>query len=161
MRWIIPAGLVPTSGAVVGAPGPLSDLIQGETLSSVVLDGDAIRTRLAEGLSWSTCGPEIRSALHEALTQPGGWRIATDGAAELVGDDRLRAVVADVIDGPVGQLITSHGGRVEVVSVRDGVVEVSLSGACSGCPAARATLHNRLEHAIRAVYPDLVTVRRR
>ncbi len=159
MRWIIPAGLVPACGQVIEAPGPLSDLIHSETLASVVLETDAIRTRLADGLTWSTCGPDIRSALHEALSQPSGWLIATDGAAD--GDERLRAVVADVIDGPVGQLITSHGGRIDVVDVRDGVVEVSLSGACSGCPAARATLHNRLEQAIRAVYPELVTVRRR
>ncbi len=42
-----------------------------------------------------------------------------------------------------------------MLSVADGVVRVSLSGACSHCPASDLTLTGRMETAIRARCPWL------
>jgi len=45
------------------------------------------------------------------------------------------------------------------VDVRDGVVTVRLAGACHGCPAARSTLHGRLDHQLRRYAPALREVK--
>jgi NFU1 iron-sulfur cluster scaffold homolog, mitochondrial len=70
----------------------------------------------------------------------------------------LRAAAAAVIDGQAGELALSHGGRIELVDVRDGVVTVTMTGACRGCPAAGITLRHRLADQIRRRCPDLRTV---
>ena len=44
--------------------------------------------------------------------------------------------------------IHSHGGAVEVLAARDGVVRVRLSGACSGCTASAITLRHGVEEAL-------------
>ena len=49
--------------------------------------------------------------------------------------------------------IHSHGGRVEILDVRDGVVGVRLAGACSGCTASAVTLQEGIERALRDGFP--------
>jgi Fe-S cluster biogenesis protein NfuA len=45
--------------------------------------------------------------------------------------------------------IHQHGGEVEVLDVRHGVVRVRLSGACSGCTASSETLREGVEQSLR------------
>ena len=46
-------------------------------------------------------------------------------------------------------LARSHGGNIEVVRIEDGVVEVSLTGTCDGCPSSARTLSYGVEEALR------------
>ncbi len=52
----------------------------------------------------------------------------------------------------------SHGGEVEVLGVRNGVVRVRLTGACSGCTASAVTLREGVEEALREGLPGFVTL---
>jgi Fe-S cluster biogenesis protein NfuA/nitrite reductase/ring-hydroxylating ferredoxin subunit len=49
--------------------------------------------------------------------------------------------------------IHSHGGEVELISVEDGVVHVSMSGACQGCVGSAITLQRGVEAALREHFP--------
>jgi Fe-S cluster biogenesis protein NfuA/nitrite reductase/ring-hydroxylating ferredoxin subunit len=49
----------------------------------------------------------------------------------------------------------SHGGEVELLGVRDGVVHLHLRGTCDGCPSASTTLRLAIEDAIRAAAPEV------
>lgn len=44
--------------------------------------------------------------------------------------------------------IHSHGGKVEVLDVTDGVVRIHLGGACAGCTASAVTLQEGVEKAL-------------
>ncbi|HVL91926.1 MAG TPA: NifU family protein [Acidimicrobiales bacterium] len=46
-------------------------------------------------------------------------------------------------------LAESHGGSIEVVDVKDGVVKVKMSGTCNGCASSSATLTYGLEAALK------------
>lgn len=52
--------------------------------------------------------------------------------------------------------LASHGGSVEVVSIRDGVAHLRLQGSCKGCPASAATLELAIKKALDDAAPDLV-----
>jgi len=54
--------------------------------------------------------------------------------------------------------VHEHGGEVEVLSVEHGVVRVQLSGACSGCTSAAATLRDGVEEALREGLPGFVAM---
>jgi nitrite reductase/ring-hydroxylating ferredoxin subunit/Fe-S cluster biogenesis protein NfuA len=43
----------------------------------------------------------------------------------------------------------SHGGKLEVLGVENGVVRVRLSGSCEGCPGTASTLSRVVEEALR------------
>jgi Fe-S cluster biogenesis protein NfuA len=55
--------------------------------------------------------------------------------------------------------LKKHGGNVELLGVNDqGVVLVTLTGACSGCKHASATLHNVIEKALKEQLPKITRV---
>ena len=56
-------------------------------------------------------------------------------------------------------VLQKDGGNVELLGVNDqGVVLVRLTGACSGCKFASATLHNVVEKELKAALPQIVRV---
>ncbi|MFZ1982860.1 MAG: NifU family protein [Desulfatitalea sp.] len=56
-------------------------------------------------------------------------------------------------------MLQADGGNVELVSVSpDGVVQVRLQGACSGCPMSQMTLKNGIERIIKKEVPEVKTV---
>jgi Fe-S cluster biogenesis protein NfuA/nitrite reductase/ring-hydroxylating ferredoxin subunit len=64
------------------------------------------------------------------------------------------AVLAEEALDSVRPYVESHGGRVDLVRVEDGVVTVRMSGACQGCAASAMTLRRGIEQALREHYPD-------
>jgi Fe-S cluster biogenesis protein NfuA/nitrite reductase/ring-hydroxylating ferredoxin subunit len=63
------------------------------------------------------------------------------------------AVLAEEALDSVRPYVESHGGRVELVGVEDGVVTVRMSGSCQGCAASAITLRRGIEQALKEHYP--------
>jgi Fe-S cluster biogenesis protein NfuA len=56
-------------------------------------------------------------------------------------------------------MLKADGGDVELVGVSaDGVVQVRLQGACSGCPMSQMTLKNGIEKIIKQEVPGVTAV---
>jgi len=56
-------------------------------------------------------------------------------------------------------MLQADGGNVELVDVSaEGVVQVRLKGACSGCPMSQMTLKNGIERIIKQEVPEVKTV---
>jgi Fe-S cluster biogenesis protein NfuA len=54
--------------------------------------------------------------------------------------------------------LQADGGDVELVEVEDGVVKVSLTGACAGCPMSTMTLKQGIERILKAEIPEIKEV---
>jgi Fe-S cluster biogenesis protein NfuA len=54
--------------------------------------------------------------------------------------------------------LRKHGGDVELLQVRDGLVRLRLQGNCHGCPSSAATMRQTVEEAIVAKAPDATAV---
>jgi Fe-S cluster biogenesis protein NfuA len=54
--------------------------------------------------------------------------------------------------------LRGHGGDVELLEVRDGVVRLRLEGNCHGCPSSSATMRQTVEEAIVGKAPDALAV---
>ncbi len=50
--------------------------------------------------------------------------------------------------------LRSHKGNVELIAVRDGVVQLRMAGSCHGCPSSAQTLKLAIEEAIYEKAPD-------
>ena len=53
--------------------------------------------------------------------------------------EALRQEIERALDERVRPRLRLHGGGVELVCLRGGVLRVRLTGACSGCPSAALT----------------------
>lgn len=54
--------------------------------------------------------------------------------------------------------LQSHGGDVELASLRDGIVRLVLRGTCGSCPSSSLTLKNAVEDALFEAAPDIVEI---
>lgn len=156
LRWITPLGVPPFTGPPAAVPGSLAELLADGTLADVRLEPAAVETTLGPAGDWSRDGARVRTALHAALADRDGWVPA--GGLDSAADESLRTAARSVLDGDLGRFAASHGGGIELIDVRDGVVTVRLDGACHGCPAARFTLGRRFEQQLRRRCPQLRAV---
>lgn len=95
--------------------------------------GEAIREHLA------TDDPAVSEAAHAAMPT----------ATELA--DRVR----QVLDEHVNPVVAGHGGRVELVEMKDNVAYLRMGGGCQGCGLADLTLRHGVEAILRDLVPEL------
>ena len=73
--------------------------------------------------------------------------------------DETRAKIRETLDREIRPNLQADGGDVELVGVSDdGVVQLRLTGACSGCPFSAMTLAIGVEQRLKAAVPDVVKV---
>ena len=66
----------------------------------------------------------------------------------------LQARVQAALDS-VRPYMESHGGNVELLSLRDGIARIHLRGSCSDCAASSVTLELAIKQALEEAAPDL------
>lgn len=54
--------------------------------------------------------------------------------------------------------LQSHGGDVEMLGLRDGVLRLRLRGSCGSCSSSSATLKNAVEEAVVEAAPDVTEI---
>jgi Fe-S cluster biogenesis protein NfuA len=54
--------------------------------------------------------------------------------------------------------LRGHGGNVELLGVRDGIVRLRLEGNCHSCPSSAATMQQTIEEAICGKAPEVMSV---
>ncbi len=69
----------------------------------------------------------------------------------------MRELVEKALEA-IRPALQADGGDVELVDVQDGVVQVRLQGACSGCPMAQMTLKNGIERMVKEAVPEVKEV---
>jgi Fe-S cluster biogenesis protein NfuA len=73
--------------------------------------------------------------------------------------DETKAKIRETLDKEIRPNLQADGGDVELVSVGDdGVVQLRLTGACSGCPFSAMTLAVGVEQRLKAAVPEVVRV---
>ncbi len=137
----------------------------GELASALATNEDpGVTAQVAELLDWIDAFH--RDGLGRLVEMIRAWRgeifLDTAGQDELVGlllgayglgeagdgQAATTVAVATALE-QVRPVVESHGGAIEVASVRDGVVQVRMTGTCDGCPSSAATLVYGVEAALR------------
>lgn len=70
--------------------------------------------------------------------------------------------IQSVIASDVRPNIEMHGGGIEFVDFNEenGLLTISLTGVCGGCPHAQATVRNMVEGVIQQSVPEVKMVER-
>jgi Fe-S cluster biogenesis protein NfuA len=122
------------------------DLVQ----SVIELHGAALQ-RMIESLSQTAAGEKL---LDEALTDD---LVASMLLLHGLHPDDIETRVLRGIEH-VRPYLKSHGGDVELASVRDGIVRLVLHGSCGSCPSSSLTLKSAVEDALFEAAPDIVKI---
>lgn len=63
--------------------------------------------------------------------------------------------IREVIEKDINPGLASHGGGCELLSYKNGVVTVRLSGGCAGCPGRQMTLLNGIAPILKKKVPEV------
>ena len=73
-------------------------------------------------------------------------------------DGELVQRIRELIDTYVKPAVEMDGGNIEFKSYHDGVVTLTLQGACSGCPSSTVTLKSGIEAMLKRMMPQVKEV---
>lgn len=78
---------------------------------------------------------------------------------ESAEDADIVAQINELLETRVRPAVAGDGGDIAYRGFKDGIVYLTLQGACSGCPSSTATLKHGIEGLLKHYVPEVVEVR--
>jgi Fe-S cluster biogenesis protein NfuA len=139
-------------------------------VTGVFFGRDFISVTAAPGVQWSALKPQVVAVLldHFVSQAPlftGGSAagFAVPAEEEAIDDDPADAEIVEqikeLIETRVRPAVAGDGGDIRYRGFRDGVVYLTMQGACSGCPSSTATLKHGIEGLLKHYVPEVTEVR--
>ena len=139
-------------------------------VTGVFFGRDFISVTAAPGVDWSALKGQVVSVLLDHFVSgaplfagPDASGIAVPGEDEDYGEDpadaEVVAQIKELIETRVRPAVANDGGDIVYRGFREGVVYLTMQGACSGCPSSTATLKNGIEGLLKHYVPEVTEVR--
>jgi Fe-S cluster biogenesis protein NfuA len=162
-RTVMAAGTADFPGPDTAGASPLARaLFALPEVTRVFLGADFITVSKTHDADWSLLKPQVLGVImdHFLSGLPVIEGQAEDeDAFEVAEEDReIVAQIRELIDTRVRPAVAMDGGDIVLRGFRDGVVQLRLQGACSGCPSSRATLKHGIENMLKHYVPEVVAV---
>jgi len=153
------------------AASPLAEaLFSLGDVTGVFFGRDFISVTLAPGVAWHALKPQVVAMLLDhfvsgaPLFAPGGAHAIPVPAEEDEfrddpADADVVAQIRELIETRVRPAVANDGGDIVYRGFREGVVFLSMQGACSGCPSSAATLKQGIEGLLKHYVPEVTEVR--
>ncbi len=153
------------------AASPLAEaLFNLGDVTGVFFGRDFISVTAAPGVEWSGLKPQVVAMLLDhfvtgapLLRGPDASGITVPAEDEDFGDDPADADIVmqirELIETRVRPAVANDGGDIVYRGFREGVVYLTMQGACSGCPSSTATLKNGIETLLKHYVPEVTEVR--
>ena len=135
-------------------------LING--VNSVFLGSDFISITKDEIIEWQELKPLVLSQImqHYMSNDVIINDFTEEKAVELNEEDKeIASQIEDLLETRVRPSVASHGGDIVFHSYSDGIVELEMRGACSGCPSSMATLKMGVENMLKHYIPEIMEVK--
>lgn len=125
--------------------------------SERVPDDVAVVTGALTVLIDAESAPVLQGATIDYVSEGGESGFKIDNPNPLWADPVAMAVQR-VIDEDLNPAVSSHGGFITLLDVRDHTAFIQLGGGCQGCGMADVTLKQGIEVRIRELVPSITEV---
>ena len=168
---VMPAGTRDFASPEDAAASPLAEaLFDTGEVTGVFFGRDFVSVTAAPGADWGLLKPQVVAVLldHFVSQAPlfaggGAAGFAVPGEDEEIGADPADAEIVEqikeLIETRVRPAVAGDGGDIRYRGFRDGVVYLTMQGACSGCPSSTATLKHGIEGLLKHYVPEVTEVR--
>ncbi len=136
-------------------------------ITSIFIGYDFISVTKSDAVTWDVLKPQILGMIMERLMD--GTPIKandTDGATDSqitekfdAADAEIVAQIKELLDERVRPAVAADGGDIVFQGFDNGIVYLTMQGACAGCPSSTATLKMGIENMLRHYIPDVREVR--
>ena len=168
---VMPAGTRDFRDEEDAAASPLATaLFDLGDVTGVFFGRDFVSVTAGPGTDWSALKPQVVAVLLDHFVMqaplfhaPSAGGITVPGEDEDLGDDpadaEIVAQIRELIETRVRPAVANDGGDIVYRGFREGIVYLSMQGACAGCPSSTATLKNGIETLIKHYVPEVREVR--
>ena len=165
-RAVLDTGTLDMPTKEAAAQSPLAAaLFEIPNVGGVFFGSDFISITKRDG-EWQQIKPAILGAIMEHFIS--GAPLLTSGAEPAPADadeffdakdaDTV-ATIKDLIETRVRPAVAGDGGDITFKGYKEGVVYLTMKGACSGCPSSTATLQHGIQNLLKHFVPDVTEVR--
>lgn len=135
-------------------------LFRIEGVDSVFLGLDFITVTKSDAIDWQVLKPLVLEALmsHHASGEAVIVEDAGD-AEEGEEDSDVVKQIKELLDTRVRPAVAQDGGDIIFHKFEDGIVHLTMMGACAGCPSSGMTLKHGIENMLRYYIPEVTEVR--
>ena len=142
---------------------PLAErLFAIDGLTGVFLGADFVTVTKAEDKEWYLLKPAVLGIIMEHFTagRPVLLADVSEGEEKVSEEDsEVVAQIKELLDTRVRPAVAQDGGDIIFHAFEEGVVFLTMQGACAGCPSSTATLKMGIENMLRHYIPEVQEVR--
>lgn len=139
-------------------------------ITGVFYGSDFISVSAGPGVDWNQLKPQVVSVLLDhfvsqapLFTGGSAGAIAVPAEDEMMEDDpenaEIVAQINELLESRIRPAVAGDGGDIVYRGFREGVVYLTMQGACAGCPSSSATLKNGIESLLKHYIPEVSEVR--
>lgn len=174
-RQVMSAGTREFASPEAAEASPLAQaLFDLGDVTGVFLGHDFVSVTAAPGADWPSLKPQVVSILLDhfvsgaplfasgtasGIAVPGEEDDLFEGQSDDPADADIVAQIRDLIETRVRPAVANDGGDIIYRGFREGVVFLTMQGACSGCPSSSATLKHGIEGLLKHYVPEVTEVR--
>jgi Fe-S cluster biogenesis protein NfuA len=147
----------------VGQRSTLASLLLGiKHVKEVFFADDFITISKEEEAQWELMKPEILVTIMDYLVAGRPIMLTTaindnDSQQDNL-DDPIVVQIKEIIESRVRPAVAQDGGDIVFRGFKDGIVQLELRGACSGCPSSSVTLKHGIENMLKHYIPEILGV---
>jgi Fe-S cluster biogenesis protein NfuA len=167
-RPVMPEGTLDIRDAKAAEQSGLARaLFSIDGVSGVFFGSDFVSVTKESG-EWQHLKPAILGAIMEHFTSgvplldhsAAADHAALDAEGEFFDEGDVETVdtIKELIETRVRPAVAGDGGDITFKGYREGVVYLSMRGACSGCPSSTATLKSGIQNLLRHFVPEVQAV---
>ena len=169
-QQVMPSGTRDFASPEEAEASPLAQaLFDTGEVTGVFFGSDFVSVTAAPGVDWSMLKPQVVAVLLDHFVSQAPLFAGGDASGfsvpdeEEIADDPADAEIVEqikeLIETRVRPAVAGDGGDIRYRGFRDGVVYLTMQGACSGCPSSTATLKHGIEGLLKHYVPEVTEVR--
>ncbi|MFM8270334.1 MAG: NifU family protein [Pseudomonadota bacterium] len=144
---------------------PLADaLFKVAGVSAVMIGPNFITITKATQGDWDTIAEQVPQTVEKHLKSalpvfsPGFDPMASTASSSKPEDQEIEKKIREILDTEIRPAVAMDGGDITFGKFEDGIVYLSLQGACSSCPSSTATLKIGVETRLKELIPEIKEV---
>jgi Fe-S cluster biogenesis protein NfuA len=167
---VMAAGTANFTNSEMATRSPLAvHLFETEGVDAVYLGSDFITVTKVATKEWETMKPLVLGAIMEHFSA--GKPVIQDSDlddsdlddSDLEDDDSadgsIESQIKELLETRVRPAVAQDGGDIIFHSFEEGIVYLTMQGACAGCPSSTATLKDGIEKMLIHYIPEVTEVR--
>lgn len=156
---VMPQGTAFFTSPEQAKPSPLAETLFGvEGVTAVFLGSDFVTVTKSESADWESLKAMVLTSMMDHFVAGKPVMKESAVAAAAIDESEIAKQIRELIDTRVRPAVAQDGGDIIFRGFHDGIVQLELHGACSGCPSSTATLKQGIENMLKHYVPEVVAV---